>query len=184
MIKNLKKRSYRLSAFVVILLLVFGCIMLTNANAKSTDDPPQKQTENSEYKGHLGQIIFDKIDYPFQNDEQLIGKWESVDFIDQIGNFNPEHKNWQGDLYLKSITVLENGQMAQPVTDGITTDEKTPVSWFTWTKGYIIHHGDITASKYTIEEINGTQYLFMEWKSGDYSLRGKQPCYYVFKKTN
>lgn len=39
-----------------------------------------------------------------------------------------------------------------------------------------------TKSKYQIETINEVEYLFMEWKSGDYTYGGKVPSYYVFKK--
>jgi len=36
---------------------------------------------------------------------------------------------------------------------------------------------------YTIKKINGVNYLFAEWKSGDYSNRGQKLGYCVFKKT-
>ena len=52
----------------------------------------------------------------------------------------------------------------------------------TWTKGTIINSQEKTASKYEIMDINGTTYMFFEWKSGDYVLRGMQPFYYVLKK--
>lgn len=45
-----------------------------------------------------------------------------------------------------------------------------------------MHHGDKTASQYTIKKINGCNYMFYEWKSGDYTLRGMKPYYYVLKQ--
>ncbi|MGB8451978.1 MAG: hypothetical protein WCD89_06560 [Anaerocolumna sp.] len=36
-------------------------------------------------------------------------------------NFNVNVTSWQGDLYLKSINLLPNGQMTQPVAAGITS---------------------------------------------------------------
>jgi len=45
-----------------------------------------------------------------------------------------------------------------------------------------LHQGDKTASKYYIKEIDGTKYLFMEWKSGDYKYRGEVKGYYVLRK--
>ncbi len=109
----------------------------------------------------------DNIDLPFVNDPQVIGEWESVDFVPDISSFNPAERSWQGNLFLKGLTFLENG--------------KTPQSWWTWTKGVLIHHGDKTASRYEIRVINGLPYLFLEWKSGDVTIAGMKPHYYVLK---
>ena len=107
----------------------------------------------------------DNIDLPFVNDPQVLGEWESVDFVADIASFNPEQLTAKGKLYLKKLTFLENG--------------KTPQSWWTWTKGFLIHHGDQTASRYEIREIKGRPYLFLEWKSGDVTIAGMKPHYYV-----
>lgn len=109
----------------------------------------------------------DKIDLPFVNDPQVLGEWESVDFVAAISDFNPGQPSWKGKLYLKGLTFLENG--------------KTPQSWWTWTKGVLIHHGDQTASHYETRKINGVSYLFLEWKSGDVMIAGMKPHYYVLK---
>ena len=109
----------------------------------------------------------DRIDLPFVNDPQIIGRWKSVDFVKDISQFNPAHPAWKGKLYLKGLTFLENG--------------KTPQAWWTWTKGVLIHKGDQTASRYEIRQINGTSYLFLEWKSGDVTIAGMKPRYYVLK---
>ncbi len=45
-----------------------------------------------------------------------------------------------------------------------------------------MHSGSKTASKYIIKEIDGGKYMFFEWKSGDYTIRGMKPYYYVLKK--
>jgi bla regulator protein BlaR1 len=50
-----------------------------------------------------------------------------------------------------------------------------------WTKGFIIDPIQKTASKYGIKEINGSTYLFYEWKCGDYTLRGMKPWLCVLK---
>ncbi|WP_054739817.1 hypothetical protein [Cellulosilyticum ruminicola] len=57
-------------------------------------------------------------------------------------------------------------------------------SGFTWTKAYLLHFGDVTASKYAIKTIDRENYIFLEWKSGDYITgRLNKPYYYVLKKT-
>ncbi len=111
--------------------------------------------------------IVDKIDYPFVNDPEALGTWKSIDFVENIEDFNPNEKDWKDDLYLKEIVCLENG--------------KTKGPW-SWTKGLILHPGDKTASKYLIKDINGSKYMFFEWKSGDYTIRHIKPSYYILKK--
>ncbi len=115
-----------------------------------------------------GNRIVDKIDYPFVNDTVVIGKWESVDFVNQIDDFDPASKRFRGELFLTELIFLEGG--------------KTPKPFWTWTKGLLLHHGDKTASKYVIQEIDGKTYMFLEWKSGDYTIRHMKPKYYVLKK--
>ena len=56
-----------------------------------------------------------------------------------------------------------------------------PQPWWTWTKGAVIHQGERTASHYDIQEINGQRYLFFEWKSGDVTILGRKPMYYVLR---
>jgi hypothetical protein len=109
------------------------------------------------------------IDLPFVDDPQVIGEWESVDFVANPSDFNPDKPNWTGDkLFLKGLTFLEDGEMPQP--------------GMTWTKGVVIRHGDKTASHYEIREINGKLYMLFEWKSGDVTIRGMKPKYYVLRK--
>lgn len=74
----------------------------------------------------------------------------------------------RGELYLKTLTFLPKG--------------KTPMSpAITWTKGFVLHHGDQTASAYEIKKIDGKEYMFFEWKSGDYAFRGQKSAYYVLE---
>ncbi|MFH1616740.1 MAG: hypothetical protein ABIG61_16870, partial [Planctomycetota bacterium] len=44
--------------------------------------------------------IIDKIDYPFVDDSDVIGNWQSVDFIGNIKDFKPGLEPGQMDLYL------------------------------------------------------------------------------------
>ncbi len=125
---------------------------------------PPTSTINEE-----GRIV-DKIDYPFVNDPQLIGTWESVDFVGEMEEFKADQKRWKGDLYLKGLIFKPNGKTFKP--------------WWTWTKGLVFHSGDKTAAKYTIKDVEGSTYMFYEWKSGDYVFRYRKPSYYVLKKVS
>jgi beta-lactamase regulating signal transducer with metallopeptidase domain len=127
---------------------------------KKADIPPTSTIDED------GRIV-DKIDYPFVNDTEAIGGWKAIDFIKNIEDFKPGQKNWRGDLFLKELFILDGGK----------------TNWaFSWTKGLILHHGDKTASKYFIKEIDGVKLMFFEWKSGDYTIRHRKPSYYVLQK--
>jgi hypothetical protein len=109
----------------------------------------------------------DKIDLPFVDDPEVIGTWSSVDFVPEIARFVPGKRAWHGELYLKELTFRAGGKTANP--------------WFTWTRGFLLHSGDQTASHYEIRELSGVRYLFLEWKSGDFSVLGMKPHYYVLQ---
>jgi hypothetical protein len=40
------------------------------------------------------------------------------------------------------------------------------------------------APEYEIKPVSDIDYLFVQWKSGDYSIRAEKPAYYVFKRDN
>jgi hypothetical protein len=110
----------------------------------------------------------DNIDLPFVNDPQVIGQWESVDFVADPAEFNPEKQAWKGELFLTGLSFLEGGE--------------TPQLGRTWTRGTVMDHADRTASHYEIRALNGKLYLFFEWKSGDVTISGLKPNYYVLRK--
>lgn len=113
-------------------------------------------------------LRFDDINLPFKDDPAVLGAWRSVDFVESPENFDPAFKAWAGDLYLKEMVFRARGRGGKP--------------WWTWTKGVVMHHSDRTASKYEIKKIGGADYMFFEWKSGDYIFRGAKPFYYVLKR--
>jgi len=137
------------------------------APATKPSTQPTSQPEVESTTDASGRII-DKIDYPFVDDPAVIGKWESVDFLDEIGDFKPNEPSWQGDLYLKELVFKQGGWTAKP--------------WWTWTNGLLLHRGDKTAAKYLIKQMDGVTYMFLEWKSGDYTIRHMKPKYYVLRK--
>lgn len=107
----------------------------------------------------------DNINLPFKDDPAVIGRWKSVAFVQSPEYFFPENVAANDSLFLKEMVFLPQG--------------KTPDSWKSWTQGVLIHSGDKTASKYVFKEIGGLTYMFLEWKSGDYTIRNRKPQYYV-----
>jgi beta-lactamase regulating signal transducer with metallopeptidase domain len=124
---------------------------------------------STSYINEQGRIV-DKIDWPFVNDPRLMGTWKSVDFVREMEQFKAGEKQWKGDLYLKELIFMPDGKTFKP--------------WWTWTKGLVFHLGSKTASKYTLKDIEGSTYMFFEWKSGDYTIRYMKPFYYVLKKVS
>ena len=97
-----------------------------------------------------------------------LGSWKSIDFVEKTEQFKPSSMHFQGALHLKGLTFLDGG--------------KTSESWWTWKNDKLIHHGDKSAAQFSIRLIDGTQYMFLEWLSGDVLEKGMPPKYYVLKR--
>lgn len=113
----------------------------------------------------------DNVNLPFVMDPQVIGEWKSVDFVDNPDEFNLGNRVWTEDLFLfKKFDVYSDG--------------RTSYRWLTWTKGYFINKSDRTAANYQIRKLNGTNYLFLEWKNGDYILFHRAPHFFVLQQAD
>ena len=111
----------------------------------------------------------DNVSLPFVNDPQAVGEWTSVDFVSAPEEFKPDSRSFQVDLPLfQHFSVLPEG--------------RTSHRWLTWTKGKIINQGDRTAASYEIKTFGSTNFMFMEWKSGDYTLFHSKPWLYVLRR--
>lgn len=114
----------------------------------------------------------DNIDYPFVDDEKVRGKWNSIGYVENAEDFVP---NSDGiEYYLKSLEFKNNGILIQKYMDEVWKEK--------WTKGLVICLHRTTASPYFIQTIDGVEYLFMEWRMGNYIYGGCEPTYYVFRR--
>lgn len=146
--------------FILAVSLLIAPVVFSEEKNIDSQNASQTTSENA--------IKQDKIDLPFENDPEIVGEWKSVDFVKEISEFKPNEKQWKEDLYLKEMIFEKDGKTFKP--------------FWTWTKNVIIHSGDKTASKYEIKDIGGAKFMFFEWKSGDVTIRGMKPMYYVLKK--
>lgn len=121
-------------------------------------------------------IVRDNINIPFINDEQVIGFWQAVDYVRNFNEFEPKQKFWGEELFLKEHVFKPNGKVLISYNNYEVIDE------IDWSKGVVISKRQETASAYTIKTINNEQYMFVEWKSGDYTFGGEVNGYYVLKK--
>lgn len=154
MISKYNRITCKSAIYGTILVLVFAMTTLTDSKALGIE----------KYR-HI-----DNINVQFIEDKEVLGNWESIDFVPSIESFNLDKNYWNKEILNFNIQFNRDGS--------------TQNNWLTWTKGLILHHGDKTASKYCIKEIHGNKYLFMEWKSGDYIYKGEIRGYYVLKKVN
>ena len=114
----------------------------------------------------------DNTNMEFILDEKAVGSWEAIDYISVDNKFNyiPGKKD---NLFLKSLSILNNGDCFKEHSNGVINKIK-------WTKSYIL--STTLASNYIIKDIDNTEYLIMDWKSGDYVYGGEIYGCYVFKK--
>lgn len=104
--------------------------------------------------------IKENIDIPFENDENVVEKWETVGEYDTKAEFYSDLFGSVGSESAQNIYFLPNGERY----------------WcYGWTKGkLLIDYGDSTVvSDYTIEEHNGVRYMFVNSKSYNYHQNGR-----------
>lgn len=112
----------------------------------------------------------DNIELDFVNDPKILGVWKTVDIVSEPSEFETGVKKYEGDFVNTEFKFLKKGK-------AITG--KNP--WLSWTKGFVIHSRLQVANRYSIQEIDGARYMFLEWKTGDYVFRNAEPLYYVLK---
>ena len=114
----------------------------------------------------------------FIEDKNIIGFWKSIDCIFNKDNFNPEVKQYPGELYLTDISVSPDAKVTISFSDG-------EIKKSSYTNGCIYNLCyDDTACKYELKTVGNKDYMIIEWKSGDYVFGGFVVCYYVLEKMN
>lgn len=120
------------------------------------------------------------------DDASVLGKWCVCDYVKEMDAFDPQRTGgvlpYEG-LYWRRAEFMEDGVLQNAFQDSesgrISTDR--PGIW-SWMRGYVICHPRATASQYAIRRFGDTEYLFIQWKSGDYTFAGREPGWYVFQR--
>lgn len=119
--------------------------------------------------------IKDNMDYPFVTDTSVLGAWKVHDFVLEENEFDALKQSFPKEsLFLLRIEFTPDGEC-------IWTTRKQ-VSTLAWTKGLILNRSLETASAYEIRLVDGKEYLFMQWKSGDYQFGGGRIYWYVLTR--
>ena len=119
----------------------------------------------------------DDMNKSFIPDDRILGKWKAFDYCHHKHDFEPE-KARKSDLFFSAVEFLSNGELISCYDFGKSIIKGKDMQ--EWTKGFVLRKWNSTACAYEICAINGTEYLFIEWKSGDYIYGGLDPSYYVF----
>ncbi len=127
--------------------------------------------------------IRDEIPIEFINDTKVIGKWKSFDISLNPNSYFKESDRYApiDKLFWHSVNFKENGLLINEFK-GQTSGKIYSKDNFRWTLGSIMDISEYIVSKYMIKQFKGEDFLFIEWKSGDYKFGGKVYCYYVFKR--
>ena len=144
-----------------------------------------KKTDSKEYTKKDIRIV-DEIPQTPADDSAVMGLWNVCDIVRSVETFDLHNMcafiPYEA-LYWRSAEFLTGGKLRNGFLnskDGSVTIDKDEI--WRWVNGYVICEPRITASKYVIETLEGTEYLFVQWKSGDYSYGGEQPFWYVFRR--
>lgn len=120
-------------------------------------------------------MIKDDIKLEYKEDNDLVGNWKAIDFVYKKDMFNKEKKA-SNYLAVDKLSVHNDFEVLISYNGGKLKKVK-------YTKGYITNLVlDDTLCKYEIRKIDDKNYLFVEWKSGDYVYAGQINGYYVFEK--
>ncbi|MBE6809485.1 MAG: hypothetical protein E7521_00300 [Ruminococcaceae bacterium] len=113
----------------------------------------------------------ENVNIPFIFDKKIVGSWVAVDFVENIDDFKgmgPLNKN----LWLQNIIFYQNGNVIRKYVDEEWQDK--------WSKGVLLDLNKLIVSNYVFKTIDDIEFLFLEWKMGNYVFGGMPPSYYVF----
>ena len=130
-------------------------------------------------------MITDDIpDIPAE-DDRVLGRWAVCALVRTPEEYEPHKADTRfppGALFWKSAEFLRGGEMKntfQPENGAEYID--TPENW-RWVTGCVIGVPRSTVSLYVLQKRAQEEYLFIQWKSGDYTYGGEEPYWYVFKR--
>jgi len=170
-------KAILISAFLVVSGLAFASDD-ADAIAKLRQSSPWIPVDATVTKGANGTWkISDNVKVGFVDDAAVLGVWKSVDFVGEIDQFNPYEKGFTGELYWKSVEFQKGGFQVGYFGTFKNTFNR-------WTKGLYLgtNPTEPTAARYEIRSIADKDFLFIEWKSGDYIVGANKPAFYVFSR--
>ena len=144
--------------------------------------------EKLDSKEYQKQDIMRKDEIPQlpADDSAVMGAWQVCDLVRPIESFNPQAMCVyipKEALYWRTVEFLQDGVIKNGflhAETGTVRIDKEDV--WRWVRGAVICNPRSTVSEYRIRVIEGREYLFIQWKSGDYSFGKEEPFWYVFTR--
>ena len=120
----------------------------------------------------------DNTNIEFREDKEVVGIWQTIDFVNNPNSFNPDKLQTAKDKLAIDKLIFE------PIEEvHIRYQDNNYMRDSKYTKNYIVNLMlPNTLAKYEIQTINNKKYLIVEWKSGDYVFGGIINGYYVLEK--
>ncbi len=132
----------------------------------------RKVSDRAYSKEEIG--IKDNLELPFIEDKRVLGRWRAVDFVHDRERFDPfkpfRDKSW---LHAERLEFSEGGKLVCGYSGGAERRLE-------YTEGKILNRDRGVCEEYEIREVEGREYLFCQWKSGDYVYGGRIAGDYVF----
>lgn len=122
-------------------------------------------------------VIHESMDYKFVTDKDVIGQWTAINFVASIDEFDGKDITKQSFIENSIRNFYDNGREAH------YAEKANGAAVTKWTKGYVWGSDDVI-EEYQIKQLNGKTFMFMQYKSGDYTVRGQKPNYMVYVKSS
>lgn len=128
----------------------------------------------------------DSFEYEFFDDPAVHGEWVYCNTWSLTGAKTPAtaegilNHEFRGEPITNALRIHDDGNAEIYYCDG--GGQPTPLQW---TNGYIIDENGYGtfAQRLFVSVIDDVEFLFMEFKSGDYVFRGEINCYYIFVRS-
>lgn len=103
------------------------------------------------------------------------GRWTVVDYVETIDDFDPKQRSLNVLPSLRKLYFYKNGTVWWIFKDNFKRKK-------TWS-GNTVDYDPSYPAHFTIKQIDEKEYLFIEWISGDVTIRGQKPRFYVLRRT-
>ncbi len=130
----------------------------------------------------------DDLDLPMLPDPEVVGRWDTVDFVRTPDRFDPcTHRFSRAYMAILGLSMTADGVSHRRLSQG---GQYVVISHpYTRTpdgahRGAILDHTNLVAEEYDIRTIGEDDYLFLRFKSGDYMYGGMEPSYYVLRRVS
>ena len=138
-----------------------------------------RQADTHTYSERETYRFRDNTDLLYTPDNRVLGEWETIDVIQKKSDFTSIPEKWSKEpMWLAGLKLFPRGICIKTLNRNNTPCDVG----FHYTAGAIIDENSDRVEHYEIRNENGTDYLILEHKSGDYSYLGKVFLYYVFRR--